>query len=192
VAAPRTTPLRAPRPVARAARPAPAPTEAPPPPRAEPEPIADLTGVTLTNDGPGVGWSSAVGDGSASAGPIGPPRRTAPAAATGTGTGPSGPPVVALSDLRHRPEPPDLDLALARSYPEDARRAGLTGSATVRATIHPDGTVGAIRGVTASAPTFADACRRTLSGSHWTPPVDRNGRPCATEIRYTCHFELGQ
>jgi hypothetical protein len=37
---------------------------------------------------------------------------------------------------------------------------------------------------------FGRACRDTLSGSRWTPPLDRDGRPVATIINYTCRFEV--
>jgi TonB family protein len=188
---------RAPRTLARAPRavPAPAPEAAPPPATAPPpEPIADLTGVTLTNDGAGPGWSSAVGNGAVMTGPIGAVarRRVAPAGIGDGAAGAGGPPLVPLADLRRRPEPPDLDGPLARNYPEEARRAGLTGSAIVRARILPDGALDRTRVAFASAPAFGDACLRTLAGSRWTAPLDGGGRPCATEIRYTCRFELGR
>jgi hypothetical protein len=39
-----------------------------------------------------------------------------------------------------------------------------------------------------SSPGFGEACRRTVTGSRWSPPRDRQGRKVATEIRYTCRF----
>src|SRR6478735_12236046 len=53
--------------------PAPPPPDAPPPPPPQAETPADFSGTTLTNDGPGEGWASAVGNGEAMHGPIGRP-----------------------------------------------------------------------------------------------------------------------
>jgi periplasmic protein TonB len=178
VPAPRAPP---PRPVRRAvavSRPAPAVA---PPPAPAPPPVADFTGVTLTNDGAGAAWASATGDGRASSGPLGPalpPPR------------PAGPVVVGSSDLRRPPEAPPLDDVLARNYPQDERRQGITGTAVIRARILPDGQVQPLRVVSASRPAFADACRRTMVASRWSGPLDRQARPCATDISYTCRFEL--
>jgi outer membrane biosynthesis protein TonB len=182
---PRAPAPRAPRLAVAAPRPA-----APPPPAAPaPPPVADFTGVTLTNDGPGTGWASAVGDGRALNGPIGPalrPAAPAPAAPA------AGPPVVGPADLTQAPEAPVLDQALARNYPDEERRQGLTGVAVVRARILPDGHVRPLKVVSASTPAFAEACKRTLADSRWSQPRDREARPCATDISYTCRFELGQ
>jgi protein TonB len=164
----------------------PAPVPAAPPP-ADP-PVADFTGVTLTNGGPGIGWASAVGNGQAMKEPIG-PVAAAPAPAPAVEV-PAGPAVVAPADLRRAPEAPALDEALARNYPQDERRQGLTGSAIIRARILPDGSVRPLRVISASRPSFADACRRTLADSRWSQPLDREARPCATDISYTCRFEL--
>ena len=54
--------------------PAPLPPDAPPPPPPpQAETPADFSGTTLTNDGPGEGWASAVGNGETMHGPIGRP-----------------------------------------------------------------------------------------------------------------------
>ena len=177
-------------PPASRARPAPAPASVPAPP--DPVPVADLTGVTLTNDGTAAGWSSAVGNGGAMVGPIGRAGHAGPAAPTNSPPAPAGASMVPLADLRRRPAPPDLDAALEHNYPEQARREGLTGSAVVRARILPSGAIATIQPLSASAPAFADACRRTLAGSRWSPPIDAVGHPCTTEIRYICRFELRQ
>jgi TonB family protein len=149
--------------------------------------VADFTGVTLTNDGASAtGWASAVANGQPSKEPAALPR-PAPAAPA-----PEGPPIVAPTDLRRPPQAPGLDEALARNYPEQERRQGLTGVAVVRARILADGHVRPLRVVSASAPAFAEACKRTLADSRWSQPLDREARPCATDISYTCRFELGQ
>jgi len=58
--------------------------------------------------------------------------------------------------------------------------------------VRPDGAIDHARVVTATNADFGDACRRVLVASRWTPPVDRDGAPCATEIKYTCHFEVAR
>jgi TonB family protein len=171
--------------------PPPAPAAAAPPPD---EPV-DLTGTTLTAEGDGTGWASAVGNGAAMTGPAGAvrARQAAPAARTPRASGAAGePPLVSVADLGRRPEPPDLDAELARRYPAEARRDGTGGEAEVRARVGPDGAVDRLRVLAATAPAFGDACLRMLAASRWTPPRDRLGAPCATEIRYTCRFEVSR
>jgi TonB family protein len=158
------------RPAPRAARrlAAVAPKQATPPavrPAAAPPPaaetIADFSGTTLTNDGSGA-----------------PAPRPAP------------PAVVAVADLSRRPEAPRLEEALERNYPAEARQGGLSGRAVVRARITPAGEVRDIFVQSESNAGFGRACRDTLAGSHWTPPLDRDGHPVATIINYTCRFEV--
>jgi len=176
---------------ARAARKAaPAPPVAPAPTPAAAEEPVDLTGVTLT-DPNGAAWAAAAGNGASRTGPVGPvgrPRPVAPPTESATGTGDAD--VVPLADLRQPPQPPELQGALERQYPADARRDGTVGQAQVRARVRPDGNLDRIRVVVASAPSFGDACRRVLAGSRWSPPLGRDGAPCATEIRYVCRFEI--
>jgi outer membrane biosynthesis protein TonB len=176
-----------------------APTKLPP----ESEPV-DLTGVTLTNDGPGNGWSSVVGDGTHMRGPIGrvatgPQRLAANAQAPPQASSAArrrepvqkqAPSYVPVADLSRRPRPPPLNAVLLRNYPPEARRSGQGGLAMVAARIGPDGRVGSPRIVSESAPGFGRACVRTLLGSVWTPPLDRNGRAVATRISYTCRFQV--
>lgn len=185
-------------------RPAPAPRPAAPQPKAvtppapEPTPVrapVDLRGVTLTNDGDG-SFASVVGDGSSSNGPIrapvAMPARPAPAPPPSVAPVVRAPALVAASDLSSRPEPPPLDEALRRNYPPEAERQGIGGSASVRARIEPDGRVRAASVIAETFPGFGDACRRTLVGSRWSAPRDREGRPVATEIRYTCRFVVAR
>jgi protein TonB len=168
---------------------APAPTAVPAPPPTAPElEPADFSGVTLTNDGPGPGWASAVGDGSAMRGPIGRPG------AKGTGRAPeerpAGPPVVALGSLSRPPAPPDLADVLERHYPEAARRQGLAGQAVLKARITPEGRARDLVLISQTMNGFGDACRATLRDSLWTAPLDREGRAVATFVTYTCRFEV--
>lgn len=174
---------------------APAPTvPAPAPAKAEPAPAAplDLSGVTLTNAGDS-GFSMPVGNGQAFAGPIGPggsrsaPRGEAPAPSAVAARGPE---IVPLSDLSSRPVPPALDGALRQNYPEEARRRAVGGSASIRARVDPDGILRRVQVQSETFAGFGNACRRTLEGSRWSAPRDRSGRAVATEIRYTCRFQV--
>ena len=91
-----------------------------------------------------------------------------------------------------RPRPPPLNGVLRRNYPPEARRSGQAGTAIVAARIGPDGRVGSPSIVSESGPGFGRACLRTLMGSVWTPPLDRNGRAVATRISYTCRFQVNR
>ena len=187
----------APKPRLAMARP---PAKAPPtearPPTAEPpaaaETLADFTGQTLTNDGPGAGWSSATGNGQRMTGPLGRPgARVSHRVVEGTpgGTG-SGPPVVGLGDLSRTPVAPDLSERLAAAYPPDARARGIEGKAVVKARISPDGQARELVVVSETAPGFGEACKTTLHASKWTPPLDRDGHAVSTVINYTCRFKV--
>lgn len=166
------------------------------PPTAEPpaaaETPADFTGQTLTNDGPGAGWSTATGNRQKIAGPVGRPgARVTHRVVDGTpgGTG-SGPPVVGLGDLSRVPVAPDLANKLAVAYPADARARGVEGKAVVKARITSDGQVRDLAVVSETAPGFGTACKATLRDSVWTAPLDRDGRSVSTIINYTCRFEV--
>lgn len=200
--APRPPLTEAPRPAApkarlAAARPAakvhaaetPSPAAEPP---AASEALADFTGQTLTNDGPGAGWSSATGNGQKMKGPVGRPgARVTNRVVDGTpgGTG-SGPPVVGLRDLSRTPVAPDLSDKLAAAYPPDARSKGIEGKAVVKARITPDGRVRDLTVASETARGFGAACEATLRGSEWSPPLDQNGRAVSTIINYTCRFNV--
>jgi TonB family protein len=173
--------------------PAPKPADAPPPPPPQAETPADFSGTTLTNDGPGEGWASAVGNGEAMHGPIGRPG----AKVTGRsqeGTAQPSPvkaaPVVALASLSRPPAPPDLNDALERHYPEAARKQGTPGQAVLKARITAEGQVRDLVVVSQSAAGFGDACRATLRESTWSPPLDKDGQAVATFVSYTCRFEV--
>ena len=170
-----------------------APPGAVPAPSETPARALDLSGVTLTND-TGSGFAMPVGDGSTLRGLMGrSPGPRAPASAP-LRTGPGAPPdaLVPASDLSERPTPPGLAGLLRANYPEEARQRGLAGSASVRARIDPDGQVRTARSISETASGFGAACRRTVIGSHWSPPKDKKGRAVATEIVYTCHFEVAR
>jgi len=171
----------------------PANSPAPAPSPAAPEAALDLSGVTLTNDS-SAGFAMPVGDGSALHGPIGlgtNRAQTAPAPISAASVAKS-PPLVDVSDLSERPKPPSLTGLLRQNYPEEARQRGLRGSASLRARIDADGVIRSARVLSESAAGFGSACRRTVFGSHWSAPRDKNGSAVATEIVYTCHFEIDQ
>jgi periplasmic protein TonB len=99
-------------------------------------------------------------------------------------------PLAKLSDLSRRPLAPSLDAALRQNYPAEMRRRGIAGQAEVRVVIDPRGRVGQVAIVSESAPGFADACRKTLLGSRWSEPIDRDGNPVSTRLTYRCRFQI--
>jgi hypothetical protein len=174
------------------------PSSAPLPPSSAPPPAdespADFTGVTMTNDGPGDGWSSATGNGAAMKGPVGrPSARVTDRNADGDSASNShaaGPRVVGFADLSRAPAAPDLTDVLAQAYPAAARSKGLTGKAVVRARVMPDGKLRELALLSESAIGFGAACQQTLRGSAWTSPLDRGGNAVSTFINYTCRFNV--
>lgn len=156
-------------------------------------PALDLSGVTLTND-TGTGFAMPTGDGSALRGPIGlgTNRGQVVAAPSAAASVPKPPALVDAGDLSEHPRPPSLTGLLRANYPEEARQRGLRGDAKVRARIDADGLIRVARLLSESSAGFGSACRRTVLGSHWSAPRDKNGGAVATEIVYTCHFEVDQ
>jgi TonB family protein len=149
----------------------------------------DLSGVTLTNDSGG--FAMPTGDGSALNGPIGLGRARAPIASTAPApVRTTDAALVAASDLSEHPRPPSLEGLLRANYPEEARARALGGTASVRARIDRDGVIRSARLISESATGFGTACRRTVLGSRWSAPRAKNGDAVATEIVYTCHFEV--
>ena len=178
----------------RGARPARRPRTRRRPRRPQAETPADFSGTTLTNDGPGEGWASAVGNGEAMHGPIGRPgAKVTDRARDGADASrrPRRPrPWSRSASLSRPPAPPDLNDALERHYPEAARKQGTPGQAVLKARITPEGQVRDMVVVSQSAAGFGDACRATLRESKWSAPLDRDGQPVATFISYTCRFEV--
>jgi outer membrane biosynthesis protein TonB len=194
---------------------APKPVETPPPEQATPPPaaaqaetIADFSGTTLTGEGQG-GWLSAVGTGGAMNGPIGRPgavvtgRNREGVAAGGVIDG-TGVRLVGESDLSRRPKLPSSDIlneALERNYPKTARQQGIEGSASIKLRILANGKIEPLRKdgsvAVAAADTwgFGDACLKALkevAQQHRVEetPLDRQGQPAATEIRFKCTFSV--
>lgn len=179
----------------------PTPVSATPPPDAAPEPeppareppVADLTGLTLTNDNGSGSWGSRVGNGSAIDRPIragsNGRRPSTQAAQAPAPTAPArGSNVVPLADLSSRPVPPKLDGILEQHYPEVARQQGKSGTAIVRLRIDADGRVRTANIVSESENGFGRACHATVMGSKWSAPKDQAGNAVATFVSYTCRF----
>lgn len=130
--------------------------------------------------------------------PATPPRpEPAPIAAPPPSPAPAPPPrvdpgpvVVPAKALGRLPRAPVLDRELERNYPADARRAGIAGSATLRLQVLSDGRLGRVDHLSESHPGFGQACERTVRAARWDPPLDREGRAVATEIKYVCKFEV--
>ena len=133
-----------------------------------------------------------IGDGSALHGPIGlgGARSELPNTSAARPAPSAGPALVAARDLSEHPRPPALEGLLRANSPEEAKRRGLAGTASVRARIDADGVIRSARVVDESAAGFGSACRRTVVGSRWSAPRAQNGDAVATEIVYTCHFEV--
>jgi protein TonB len=192
--APEPVPPKAVAPKAAAPKPV-APTPEPPkaaPPAAAEAPV-DFTGVTLTADGSG--WSSAVGNGDAMRGPVGRIAKVTGHDRAGTGDGQlnAPPPVVAEASLSRKPvPPPDMDALLEKNFPARARTQGVSGSALLRVRIMADGRATDMQVVRETGDYgFGEACIKTLRMRRWQAPLDRQGHPVATDIRYACEFEVG-
>jgi TonB family protein len=120
-----------------------------------------------------------------------PAARTSPAKAASARSAPDrGPRFVRVADLARAPRAPALDRALVKNYPAPARRSGISGKAVLRVRILPNGRVGAIRHVSESFAGFGAACERTVRSAAWEPPIDRAGTRVATEVTYTCRFQI--
>lgn len=189
---PASKPTVTPKPAAQLREPRPA---APDPPATAELPTSDVTGTTLISEN-GTGFSAPPGSGherdgalpSAAASSV--PARLVPSP---SGIVPHPPPALIIlppSALARKPTPPPLTALLARNYPPEARRIGLSGDATVRARIEANGAIRLATTVSESSPGFGDACRRTLVASQWSPPLDRSGRAVATFISYRCKFRV--
>jgi TonB family protein len=100
------------------------------------------------------------------------------------------PALAKLSDLSRKPRAPSLDASLRQNYPLDLRRRGVEGQAEVRVIIDPLGRVEHVSILSESAAGFGQACKRTLLGSRWTEPLDRDGNPIGTRLTYRCRFQV--
>jgi len=184
-----------PKPVERA----PKPPKQPPvadktPPAAAEETIADFTGTTLTGQG---GWASAVGNGAAMDSPIGSPTgvvtgRNRSGVAGGV-VGGTGVRVVAEGDLSRRVQLPPaevLNAALERHYPKAARAQGIEGVTRIRLRVFASGKLQVLGTLSETYPGFAESCKVAMRDMIFTPGLDQNGQPVATDIPFTCRFNV--
>jgi len=173
----------------------PPPESETPPPPAEEAPI-DFPGLTLTSaDGVG-SWSTIVGTGESFKGPVAAPRKKTNTAAVGsgngTGKGSGNLSRVVKKDLSRPPVPPtNMDQTLVRNYPLLARKQGIEGTAVMRARITATGQIATVTLIRETFNGFGQACEKTIKSGRWRPKLDKRGRPIATDITYTCRFEVG-
>jgi protein TonB len=170
----------------RAAQPPTPRSEEPPAQAATPAPIA-LAGVTLSNSDFSVARSNPAPARVARSGST-EPQTTGLAAAQRRP--PPAPKLVPLHNLSSKPNPPSLDAALRRHYPQGLRSRGIEGQAVVRLTLSPSGRVSTARIASESEPGFGAACRQTLLESRWSAPLDREGRAVGTQLTYRCRFRV--
>ncbi|HLV67846.1 MAG TPA: TonB family protein [Polyangiaceae bacterium] len=165
--------------------------EQPPTPEAANAPL-DLRSVMLGGEAAGFSVAGVFsGTGSKGTSHAAPRTVSSPAAPPRpSGAAAAAPPLVPARQLAARPVPPALEDELRANYPEGARRRGIGGRATVRARIDPDGVARAVVALSETLAGFGEACRRTITGSRWSPPRDHSGRAVATEVRYTCNFVI--
>jgi TonB family protein len=164
----------------------------------EAEPLPELSGTTLLADGPS-DFSAEGGSGRSRRGAFvagvsrvverfAPPSRpqapARPAAESGSLR------AVPVTQLSRRPVAPSLGNLLRKNYPPEARRQGRSGQAKVRAMIDRSGKITQVHVVEQSDAAFGQACRKTLLGTHWGPPLDGTGSPVATWITYRCTFRV--
>lgn len=165
-----------------------------PPPPAEPPPLVApapetpvmLAGLSLSNAGLAVpAQYSAVPQ------PQAAPRIVPPTAPLKPAALPvSVPELTPVSDLSKKPVPPALDSALAQFYPTNLRSQGVEGEALIRVVLSKDGKVARTTAVSESHPGFAPACEKALRTSRWEPPIDKQGNPTMTALKYRCRFRV--
>jgi protein TonB len=186
-------PAPEPKPVVKAPKPPPAAAPSPPEPAAaEPAPEPTTAPAALlaeTGIGAGAGIVQLAGAPIGAVSTAAPPPMLEAPRITASPAHPSAP-LAKLSDLSRKPRAPALDAALRQNYPLELRRRGTEGQAEVRVVIDPRGRVGEIAIVSESTAGFADACRKTLLGSRWSEPLDREGQPVSTRLTYRCRFQI--
>jgi hypothetical protein len=103
------------------------------------------------------------------------------------------------ASLSQKPVPPEgMSALLVQHFPRRARAEQVSGLAEVVVRILDDGRVDNMqvlhetaRGAWPAADYgFGDACKSALKQQRWRPALDKSGKPVATDIRYTCEFEV--
>lgn len=123
-------------------------------------------------------------------GAVSPPATTPSIAAVKTRPAPAQVHLTPVSDLSKRPNPPDLNSALARFYPSSLRNQGVEGEALIRVVLAKDGGVAQTQTLSETHPGFALACEKALRTSRWDPPIDKHGSPTMTALKYRCRFRV--
>lgn len=98
--------------------------------------------------------------------------------------------LVGLADLSQRPTPPKLDARLQANYPRAQRQMGTEGEALLELVLSERGEVVDAKIRSQTSPPFGAACRKTLLGTRWSPPVDGAGRAVRTRLSYRCSFRV--
>jgi hypothetical protein len=96
-------------------------------------------------------------------------------------------------DLSRPAIPPHLQPLIDANFPAAARLARVGGTVTVSAIIQEDGNPTDVRvvSVNPSGRGFGETCSRTVhEGPDWKPKLNRDGRPVASKVTYTCTFTL--
>jgi TonB family protein len=194
-------PLALPEPITPKA-PEPAAEEPPPaskepptdPPPVDELPAGEVSGTTLVADGVG-DFSAPVGSGEARKGAFRSktalPKKVLRASSRKVVVpAPLAPEVVPIKDLKKPPAPPFLGDALKRNYPSQAKQQGRSGEAKIRAKVDKNGRVTVATIAMESSSGFGQACRKTLLDSHWSAPLNKEGKEVATWISYRCKFRI--
>ena len=71
-----------------------------------------------------------------------------------------------------------------------AKEQGIEGDARVRLRVMPNGSIQVLATMSESYVSFADACKKALRETAWTPGLDESGQPVATDIPFHCEFTL--
>lgn len=168
----------------------PPPSTAPPPPAPGPpdeEPAAPQQVYVL----PG-GGQMAVDTGSPEGKPTGRPG------GTGKGTGGAGgepgvpgngPKVVPLASVKRMPEAMG-DYDLSKDYPDEAKRLGIEGEASVRLLVGEDGSVSQTKLVRGPGHGLNEKAVELGRKIRFKPALDESDRPVATWITWTFTFTL--
>lgn len=143
-----------------------------------------LAGLSMSNEGVGVPTGVGGVDSAHSRG------QSEAAAAPARRVADPSPTLTPVSDLSKKPRPPALDGALVRFYPASLRNQGIEGEALMDVVLSRDGNVFRTRAVSESHPGFAQACEKALRTSRWEPPIDRQGKPTMTALKYRCRFRI--
>jgi protein TonB len=170
------------------------------PPAAAPETPVAFDNIVLTNEGDEPSsWAMDPGSGESREGPIGKPDAVVTGRSRegivggiigGTGIGV----VVDVGDLSRAPIPPSLKRKLEKLYPKKAKQEGVEGTAMMRLLIGPDGMPGKIRLIKVEPGGFGfeGACRKSLQGERWKPPIDKDGKAVSTSVSFRCSFEINR